>query len=250
MEMCHFGMHLNILTFSSKNLNNALTLNFSLSFNKRQHTMRFLIGHLTKSTGDRKELRDNWTVIGSSQSEKSRKKERKAGQVTWYLLDRNVTVPLNAVRIDWKVLCWWSHTGQVLVSLATRLTTSVYVAYSCVWPLIGRCNGLSCSDSGCIQGQRFTALSAQMLTQSQVTTINDRNNVSTQPQSGREHKTTNKDKGWESQGRDINGLFSQSFYLQKKRYRTKRKWVRHVCCETKEHMTNPTVILLLENHLL
>ena len=50
--------------------------------------------------GDRKELRDLRTVIGSSLSQKSRNKDSRTDRLTQYIQVRNATVSLNAVRID------------------------------------------------------------------------------------------------------------------------------------------------------
>lgn len=64
------------------------------------------------------------------------------------------------------MLFWWSHIGQTLVAKPTN-SACVYVACIRVWPLIGGCNWVSCSDSSWLRGQRYTFARARTRAESQ-----------------------------------------------------------------------------------
>lgn len=82
-----------------------------------------------------------------------------------------------------------SHIEHTLAMKTTRyLCVPLYVClYNCVWSLIGVCNWVSCSDSSWLQGLWYMSMCTHTTTHK--VTINDGNNVNTEPMPVRENES-------------------------------------------------------------
>lgn len=111
-----------------------------------------------------------------------------------------------------------SHIEHTLAMKTTRyLCVPLYVClYNCVWSLIGVCNWVSCSDSSWLQGLWYMSMCTHTTTHK--VTINDGNNVNTEPMPVRESESKTiwdretKKKEGERVFNDVKLFLSQSLY--------------------------------------